>query len=261
MAREEYDREVAARRDAEFEMIRLKEQMRDQAARLGALDEANKQQELLARRSNELRLSVVGIEKELNKMKVERDMTVIEMEEIANLPKIQEDGSSAPGRLSVAINSRLSSIKEEYRSDLELLTAERDSLKLEIEELRQSKEIFRAESASLKKRNMELVDATADAAHQLEALKLEFAQTQLRLLASSAKRDKHVLPHHRSASPSLNSSTGSNIPLIREQIASGVPAYRVYPSTPTPPIDEQPTTFIAQKVETVIPQIAARKFK
>lgn len=87
MAREEYDREVAARRDAEFEMLRLKEQMKEQATKLGALDEIERKKELLQRRSNDLRNSVIGIEKELNQMKIERDITVAEMEELAVLPK------------------------------------------------------------------------------------------------------------------------------------------------------------------------------
>lgn len=87
MAREEYDREVQARRDAEFEMLRLKQQMKEQANKLSLLDEENKKQELLQKKNTELRNSVVGMEKELSKIRVERDITMAEIEELATVPK------------------------------------------------------------------------------------------------------------------------------------------------------------------------------
>ena len=263
MAREEYDREVAARRDAEFEMIRLKNQMKEQVARLGTLDDAQKKQELLARRSTDLRKSVVGIEKELSKIKVERDMTIAEIEELALLPKSNDDVSLAPERLSVALNSRILNIKEEYRGDLESLAAQRDSLKQEIDELRQAKDLYNEESTALIKRNAGLADAITEAARMLDAVKAELAQAQHQLLTSNARKEKNLSPHHRTASPSLNSSAGSTGTngAGKELLAPSLPASRNLPSTPTPPIDEQPTAFIAEKVENVIPLATARKFK
>lgn len=83
MAREEYDREVQARREAEYEMIRLKKELQEQASKLSALNEAQAQHEILARQSQDLRNSVVDIEQELRKMKIERDLTYAEMEELA----------------------------------------------------------------------------------------------------------------------------------------------------------------------------------
>lgn len=82
MAREEYDREVQARRDAEFEMMQLKKELKEQAAKLAALNEAQAQHAKLERQSHDLRSSVVGIETELRKMKVQRDMTFAEIEEL-----------------------------------------------------------------------------------------------------------------------------------------------------------------------------------
>lgn len=83
MAREEYDREVQARREAEFEMLKLKKELQEQASKLSALNEAQAQQEQLQRQSRDLRNSVVDIEQELRKMKVERELTYAEMEELA----------------------------------------------------------------------------------------------------------------------------------------------------------------------------------
>lgn len=87
MAREEYDREVQARREAEYEMIRLKKELQDQASKLSALNEAQAKQEHLTRQSQDLRNSVVDIEQELRKMKIERDLTYAEMEELAATAK------------------------------------------------------------------------------------------------------------------------------------------------------------------------------
>lgn len=82
MAREEYDREVQARREAEYEMLKLKKELQEQASKLSALNEAQAQQEHLQRQSRDLRSSVVDIEQELRKMKIERDLTYAEMEEL-----------------------------------------------------------------------------------------------------------------------------------------------------------------------------------
>lgn len=87
MAREEYDREVQARREAEYEMIRLKKELQEQASKLSALNEAQAKQEHLTRQSQDLRNSVVDIEQELRKMKIERDLTYAEMEELAATAK------------------------------------------------------------------------------------------------------------------------------------------------------------------------------
>lgn len=90
MAREEYDREVQARKAAEYQMILLKEQMKQQAGKLGAigeLQELQKQQEILQIRSNDLRTSVVGIEKQLSQIKAERDVALAEVEELASFPR------------------------------------------------------------------------------------------------------------------------------------------------------------------------------
>jgi hypothetical protein len=83
MAREEYDREVQARREAEFEMLKLKKELQEQASKLSALNQAQAQQEQLQRQSRDLRSSVVDIEQELRKMKIQRELTYAEMEELA----------------------------------------------------------------------------------------------------------------------------------------------------------------------------------
>jgi Rac GTPase-activating protein 1 len=265
MAREEYDREVAARRDAEFEMLRLKDQMKEQASKLGAMDELHKKQELLQRRSNDLRNSVLGYEQELSKMRVERDMTVAEMEELAGLPKSSDEAALAPERLSVALSSRLSSLKDEYRSDLEALTSERDALRVEVEELKQSKDLFTEESGLLNKRNTEIADETTEAIRNLDAIKLELAQAQN--LLATIKRDRAAAL--RSGSSSLKSSVGStatttgtaSASVTSQNMSSSVSSTRHQPITPTPPVDDQPAAFIAQKVEQVFPQATVRKFK
>lgn len=277
MAREEYDREVQARRDAEFEMLQLKEKMREQAAKLGALDELQRKQELLQRRSNDLRSSVVVAERELSKIRVERDLTVAEFEELVSTSSglrqmDPSDRAAAPERLSVALNTRLASVKEDYRSELEQMTLEKEALQREIEDLKQTKELFAEESASLNKQNVGLVDQTAEAARKLEAIKSELAQAQQ--LLSTLKRDKQM-GAIRAASPSLMSSTSSaghssttTSALMSSTTSSASSAAMssgragLLALSPTPPVDDQPTSFVAQKVEHLVAQQApVRKFK
>lgn len=87
MAREEYDREVEARQEAEAEMARLKELLVEQASKLTEMEAVSKEADVLQRRSRELRTTVDGMEKHLSTLKVERDMTLAEVEELAQVKR------------------------------------------------------------------------------------------------------------------------------------------------------------------------------
>jgi ClpP class serine protease len=85
MAHDEFNKEVAARREAEAKMTELRTQLKEQAAKLGSLDAVKKKEEALARRSTELKTSLVGMEKELSTLRVQRDIAVAEVEELAKV--------------------------------------------------------------------------------------------------------------------------------------------------------------------------------
>jgi Rho-type GTPase-activating protein 1/2 len=83
VAQTEYDAELKARRDAEAEVTRLRVLLSGQAARLSAMSGASRQQELQQQLSQELSQNLSGLEKEMSKLKVERDMTLAEIEELS----------------------------------------------------------------------------------------------------------------------------------------------------------------------------------
>lgn len=103
MAREEYDKEVAARREAEARMDVLRIQLTEQALTLAAVDKEQKTAEALKRQSNDLRSSVVGMEKQLSQLKAEVQLSTAQVEELASIDPVEyavpytvDDGESLP---------------------------------------------------------------------------------------------------------------------------------------------------------------------
>ena len=83
VAGEEYEKAVQARLEAETEVARLKAEMHGQTARLSLIAEDERRQESLKRQSNDLALNLSGLEKDVSKLKVERDITLAEVQELA----------------------------------------------------------------------------------------------------------------------------------------------------------------------------------
>lgn len=91
MAREEYDKELAARRDAEHKMSALRAKFVEQAQRLAAVDQEQKNAEALKRQSKELRSSVVGMEKHLSVLRAEVELSTAQAAELAALDTAKAD--------------------------------------------------------------------------------------------------------------------------------------------------------------------------
>lgn len=83
VAQTEYDRELKARRDAEAEVTRLRVLLSGQVARLTALSGDSRKEELRQQLSRELNDNLSGLEHDLSKLRVERDMTLAEVEELS----------------------------------------------------------------------------------------------------------------------------------------------------------------------------------
>lgn len=188
----------------------------------------------------------------------------------------------------MALNSRLTSLRADYRSDLELLISERESLKREVTELQQARELFSEESNTLNDRNTELATQAADANRKLDGLKKEIAaqtkaladlkaQNALQQSQSQSIKEKALPPPAASrtggTSPALNASTGSastmgyaSTPM--NQSASSASQRPALQSTPFSQATEDqqvhhagPATFVAHKVDPVASQATVRKFK
>lgn len=83
VAQTEYDRELKARRDAEAEVTRLRILVSGQAARLTAISGESKRQEAQKQLSREITDQMSTLERDLSKLKVERDMTLAEVEQLS----------------------------------------------------------------------------------------------------------------------------------------------------------------------------------
>lgn len=81
-AQDEYTQEVAARRTAEEEVSRLKIEVSGQAAKLTALSLNERRRRVQEQLSKEVSENLNGLEHDLSKLKVERDMTLAEVEEL-----------------------------------------------------------------------------------------------------------------------------------------------------------------------------------
>jgi hypothetical protein len=82
VAYEEYDAELNARRETEAEVTRLRILLSGQAARITALSGQSRREELHRQLAFDHRESLSALEMDLAKLKVERDMALLEMEEI-----------------------------------------------------------------------------------------------------------------------------------------------------------------------------------
>jgi hypothetical protein len=73
---------VALRLEAEAEIARLRAQVHDKTARLSLVASDERRQANLQRRSRDLATNLSGLEKDISKLKAERDMTLAEVQEL-----------------------------------------------------------------------------------------------------------------------------------------------------------------------------------
>ncbi|PWN22306.1 RhoGAP-domain-containing protein [Microstroma glucosiphilum] len=180
-ARVEYDAQRQARSDAEMEMLKLKERLAEQASKLAALAHSEKQQETLDQRSKDIKTSLQDMTKSLTKLTVERDLKAAE---VAELIAVQEGRSQLPsgpdassnGEAEKLLQSRLSlrldDVKARYRQDIEHLTDQRNELLIEIEDLRQSRDVYLEETETLNTRNEELNTLLSRLTAKVESMSL-----------------------------------------------------------------------------------------
>ena len=82
-SQQEYDRELATRRDVEEEVKRLRLLVYEQNTKLTAYATEQRKREMLERASKDMNANLKGLEKDLSKLKAERDMALAEVEELS----------------------------------------------------------------------------------------------------------------------------------------------------------------------------------
>lgn len=135
----------------------------------------------------------------------------------------------AAADLSRSLTSRLDTIKEQYREELEPLTAQREALQREITDLRETKESFLEESTALAAKNEELAELNAQLSRQAELLQDSLARSRPPTIFNKGGRT------HPSGSPSLSSlATSATLQEVPEETARVVKVTKPEPIEATP---------------------------
>ncbi|KAG9316844.1 RhoGAP-domain-containing protein [Chiua virens] len=174
VAQKEYDRELIARRNAESEIIRLRVLLSGQAAKLTALTGETSRREARRQLSEELNKNLDRLERDLSKLKAERDVTLAEVEELCSSKSASGNVSSgdvSAAQLSRSLTMRLDNIKKQYQRELIPLTQQRDTLLREIVELKSAREQFLEETTVLNARNEELAQLSAQYTRRVEVVR------------------------------------------------------------------------------------------
>ncbi|KAF9241830.1 RhoGAP-domain-containing protein [Melanogaster broomeanus] len=198
VAQKEYDRELVARRNAEAEVIRLRVLLSGQAAKLTTLCGENNRREARRQLSEELSKNLDQLEQDLSKLKVERDVTLAEVEELCSSKSsssVVSSGEVPAAQMSRSLTMRLDNIKKQYQHELVPLTQQREALGREVAELRAAREQYLEETTVLSARNEELSQLSTQYARRMEA-----ARSETPMLDVQALREKNSTSFERSRS-------------------------------------------------------------
>ena len=145
----------------------------------------SRKQELRQQLSKELHDNLAGLEHDLSRLKVDRDMALAEFEELSektcvsfsyafsfvlNVPRRSNSNVSemAPANVSRALTRRLEAIRTQYQRELLPLTEQKEALCREIAELKSVRDMFLEETTVLNARNEELAQLSAVYARRIE---------------------------------------------------------------------------------------------
>ncbi|KIJ68054.1 hypothetical protein HYDPIDRAFT_107662 [Hydnomerulius pinastri MD-312] len=199
VAQKEYDRELVARRNAEAEVIRLRVLLSGQAAKLTSLTGENNRQEARRQLSQELSKNLDQLERDLSKLKAERDVTLAEVEELCSSKSsssVTTSGELPAAQMSRSLTMRLDNIKKQYQHELVPLTQQREALVREVAELKAAREQFLEETTVLNARNEELAQLSAQYARRMEAA----ARSETPTMDISQPREDTALREKKSTS-------------------------------------------------------------
>ncbi|PPQ68189.1 hypothetical protein CVT25_015021 [Psilocybe cyanescens] len=209
VAQVEYDRELKARRDAEAEVTRLRVLLSGQAVRLTTLSGDSRRQELRQQLSQQLNENLSGLEHDLSRLKVERDLTLAEVEELSTKKSTGSPADVGPTNLGRSLTKRLEGIRHQYQRELVPLTEQKEVLTREIAELKAVRDVFLEETTALNARNEELAQLSAvytrriDNAPPEAPSKVEVPQIPYDAVRSQAQT--HLM------APSLSTSTSGSL--------------------------------------------------
>ncbi|KAF8622354.1 hypothetical protein AX15_007086 [Amanita polypyramis BW_CC] len=147
VAQAEYDRELKVRRDAEAEVTRLRVLLSAQTARLTALSSDNRRQEERQKSVKDIHDNLLGLENDLSRLIVQRDIVLAEVQELLNVK------STSPASIIRTLGQNMDNLRSQYQTDLVPLRLERQTLVRETAELRITRNALLEETAALNVRN------------------------------------------------------------------------------------------------------------
>ncbi|KAH9994024.1 Rho GTPase activation protein [Russula vinacea] len=219
VAHDECEAELRVRRETEAEVTRLRILLSGQAARITALSGQARREELHKQLMHDLREGLNVLEHDVAKLKVDRDVALAEMEEIASS---RRDGAN----LSRSLSARLTNLKAQYKNELMSLSDERESLLREIAELQTAKNVFLEETTMLNVRNEELAHLNAHYTRRIE-----LAASSESLMPS---RETQSFERQRSVQPLQPSHTvNASIGLSSDESADSTRFAKSHQKTPT----------------------------
>ena len=128
----------------------------------------------------------------------------------------------------MSLAQRLETIKEQYREELEPLTAQREALQREIAELRETREQTLEESTALAAKNEELAELNAQLVRQVEVMQDTLARGRGPTIFNKGRS-------HPSGSPSLSSlATSATLQEVPEETARVVKVNKPEPIEAAP---------------------------
>ncbi|KZT58861.1 RhoGAP-domain-containing protein [Calocera cornea HHB12733] len=154
----EYDRELTHRMEVEAEVTRLRVKVSDQAAKLTMLEGPERSTKRLNEHGRMLKEEVDNLQQRVSKLKVERDVVIAEVEELAvsKSSPPSSNGDALSLRASNSLSQRLEEVKADYSRDLEYMQQQRERLAHEVQELQDARQQYQEEATSLQARNEEL---------------------------------------------------------------------------------------------------------
>lgn len=208
VAQAEYDRELKAKREAETEITRLRILLSGQTAQLAALSSENRRQEQRKKSVHDVHDSLRGLENDLARLIVERDIMLTEIQELSNVKNSNTSSASFVRSLSQGMDN----IKGQYQRDLVPLKQERQAFVRETSELKTTRDALLEETALLNARNDEIVSLNQQYMRRLESYPVAHMKEVDHARRSHDKNSRsqhsqatnHTLPSTPSANVSYN---------------------------------------------------------
>ncbi|CAG8509180.1 3151_t:CDS:10 [Ambispora leptoticha] len=174
---EEYNREVALRKEAEESINKLRAQLALQSQQISNLNKEKEKMEKMIRDSQIVKKELDEMKTSLKELDVQKELIIKEIEGLAkekqaglagSFSSTTESTKDLPVSLARHISTHLDQVKQNYLAEIIALQSERDSLKQETEQLRNTRNQCVEEVQILNAKNLELAELNNELTKQID---------------------------------------------------------------------------------------------